>query len=865
MIIAADLELRAGARTLVEPVSFRIQPGDRIGLVGRNGAGKTTLLKTLARETLPFAGKIDVRGDVGYLPQDPRSGDLTDTARDRVLSARGLDEILRELDKLQVEMAELADDTARDKAIRRYGRLEERFGVLGGYAAEAEAARICSSLGLPDRVLAQQIGTLSGGQRRRVELARILFAGAGNADATLLLDEPTNHLDADSIGWLRDFLRAHTGGLIVISHDVDLLEKSVNKVFHLDANRAALDVYNVGWKTYLTQRDQDEKRRKRERANAEKKIDALKTQADKMRAKATKARAAHQMDRRADRLAAGLAATRVADKVAKLRFPTPAPCGRTPLTADGLSKSYGSLEIFTDVDLAIDRGARVVILGLNGAGKTTLLRLLAGELKPHGGTVVVSGGLGVMQQFVGSVRDERTVRDLLVSVAEPRVREVAGQVDAAELAMMERDDEAAQLQYAQALSDWAEVGGYDAETVWDTCTMAALGTPYERAQWREVRTLSGGEQKRLVLEALLRGPDGVLLLDEPDNYLDVPGKRWLEEQLKATRKTVLFVSHDRELLSRAAEKIVSVEPSPAGSDVWVHGGSFETYHEARQQRFERFEELGRRWDEKHAQLKRLVADLQQYAARSPDMASRYQAAKTRLRKFEEIGPPPEPPRRQDIRMRLRGGRTGVRALTCAGLELTGLMRPFDLEVFYGERVAVLGSNGSGKSHLLRLLAGQPVAHTGQWKLGARVVPGHFAQTHAHPELAGHSLVDILWKDHAKNRGGAMSMLRRYELEPQGDLPFEKLSGGQQARFQILLLELAGSTALLLDEPTDNLDLESAEALQTALESFEGTVLAVTHDRWFARTFDRFLAFGMDGQVRETAEPVWDEGRVERSR
>ncbi|WP_045876584.1 ATP-binding cassette domain-containing protein [Pseudofrankia sp. DC12] len=521
--------------------------------------------------------------------------------------------------------------------------------------------------------------------------------------------------------------------------------------------------------------------------------------------------------------------------------------------------------LFSDTSFRVGEGAKAALVGANGAGKTTLLRLLSGELRPHGGTVVVSGGLGVMPQFVGSVRDERSVRDLLVSVAEPRVREVAVQVDAAELAMMERDDEAAQLQYAQALSDWAEVGGYEAETVWDTCTMAALGTPYERAQWREVRTLSGGEQKRLVLEALLRGPDGVLLLDEPDNYLDVPGKRWLEEQLKATRKTVLFVSHDRELLSRAAEKIVSVEPSPAGSDVWVHGESFETYHEARQQRFERFEELGRRWGEKHAQLKRLVADLQQYAARSPDMASRYQAAKTRLRKFEEIGPPPEPPRRQDIRMRLRGGRTGVRALTCAGLELSGLMRPFDLEVFYGERVAVLGSNGSGKSHLLRLLAGQPVAHTGEWKLGARVVPGHFAQTHAHPELAGHTLVDILWKDHAKNRGGAMGMLRRYELEPQGDLPFEKLSGGQQARFQILLLELAGSTALLLDEPTDNLDLESAEALQAALESFEGTVLAVTHDRWFARAFDRFLAFGMDGQVRETAEPVWDEGRVERSR
>lgn len=518
-----------------------------------------------------------------------------------------------------------------------------------------------------------------------------------------------------------------------------------------------------------------------------------------------------------------------------------------------------------DVSFRVGEGAAVALVGPNGAGKTTLLRLIAGELRPHGGTVTVSGGLGVMPQFVGSVRDERTVRDLLVSVAPPRLRQAAAAVDAAELAIMEVDDEAAQMAYAQALSDWAEARGYEAETLWDMCTTAALGVPYEKAQWRQVRTLSGGEQKRLVLEALLRGPDEVLLLDEPDNYLDVPGKRWLEERLKETRKTVLFVSHDRELLDRAAEKIVSVEPSPAGSDVWVHGGGFGTYHQAREERFERFEELRRRWDEKHAQLKRLVQDMQQYAARSDEMASRYQAAKTRLRKFEEIGPPPEPPRKQEITMRLHGGRTGVRALTCAGLELTGLMKPFDLEVFYGERVAVLGSNGSGKSHFLRLLAGEDVAHTGQWKLGARVVPGHFAQTHAHPELEGRTLVDILWTEHARDRGRAMSALRRYELERQGDQRFDKLSGGQQARFQILLLELAGTTALLLDEPTDNLDLESAEALQEGLEAYEGTVLAVTHDRWFARSFDRYLVFGADGRVREAPEPVWDEGRVARAR
>jgi ATPase subunit of ABC transporter with duplicated ATPase domains len=521
--------------------------------------------------------------------------------------------------------------------------------------------------------------------------------------------------------------------------------------------------------------------------------------------------------------------------------------------------------LLNDVSFRVGQGDVAALVGPNGAGKTTLLRLVSGELRPDSGTVTTSGGLGVMPQFVGSVRDERTVRDLLVAVARPAIRDAALVVEAAELAIMERDDEATQMAYAQALADWYDAGGYAAETIWDICTMAALGVPYEKAQWRQVRTLSGGEQKRLVLEALLRGPDEVLLLDEPDNYLDVPGKRWLEDQLRETAKTVLFVSHDRELLAQAASVIVSVEPAPGGSDVWLHGGGFATFHEAREHRFERFEELRRRWDEKHARLKRLVADMQQYAARSDEMASRYAAAQTRLRKFEEAGPPPEPPRKQNIRMRLRGGRTGTRAITCKGLELTGLMKPFDLEVFYGERVAVLGSNGSGKSHFLRLLAGQEVAHTGTWKPGARVVPGFFAQTHAHPELEGRTLTGILWDPYAKDRGAAMSVLRRYELDRQGDQMFGRLSGGQQARFQILLLELQGATALLLDEPTDNLDLESAEALQYGLESYEGTVLAVTHDRWFARTFDRFLIFGADGVVRETSEPVWDERRVSRTR
>ncbi|MFD9828596.1 ABC-F family ATP-binding cassette domain-containing protein [Tsukamurella tyrosinosolvens] len=518
-----------------------------------------------------------------------------------------------------------------------------------------------------------------------------------------------------------------------------------------------------------------------------------------------------------------------------------------------------------DVSFRIGDGAVAALVGRNGAGKTTLLRLLAGELDPHGGAVTSSGGVGVMPQFIGSVRDDRTVRDLLLSVSPPRLQAAARELDAVELALMDDDGDANQMRYANALTDWGDASGYAAETLWDACTVAALGVPYDRAQWRGLTSLSGGEQKRLALEALLRGDAEVLLLDEPDNYLDVPGKEWLEEQLRQTPKTVLFVSHDRELLSRAATRIVAVEPAPGGSDTWVHGGGFATFHAARDERFARFDELRRRWDERHQQLKKLVLTLREQAKFNDGMASRYQAAQTRLRRFEEAGPPPEPPRRQEITMRLRGGRTGVRAVTAKNLELTGLMQPFDLEVFYGERVAVLGSNGSGKSHFLRLLAGEDVAHTGDATLGARVVPGHFAQTHAHPELQGRTLVEILRQEHAADLGRSMPALRRYELQGQADQRFESLSGGQQARFQVLLLEFAGSTALLLDEPTDNLDLESAEALQDALEAYDGTVLAVTHDRWFARSFDRFLVFGSDGAVREAPEPVWHEARVQRTR
>ncbi|MCM0619939.1 ABC-F family ATP-binding cassette domain-containing protein [Nocardioides bruguierae] len=546
--------------------------------------------------------------------------------------------------------------------------------------------------------------------------------------------------------------------------------------------------------------------------------------------------------------------------------------------------------LLDDVSFRVGEGAKVALVGANGAGKTTLLRIVSGDLEPHGGVVTRSGGLGVMRQDVkAGLGEEPTVADLLLSVSPARVREASARVEALELKLMESDDEKTQMRYAEALAEYADAGGYDIEVVWDVVTTAALALPYDRAKYRALATLSGGEQKRLVLEYLLAGPDQVLLLDEPDNYLDVPGKVWLEGRIRASDKTILLISHDRELLDNTATRVVTVELGWAGNTVWTHPGGFTSYHQARKDRFARFEELRRRWDEEHAKLKALVLRLKVKAEFNDGMAKAYKAAQTRLRKFEEAGPPTEQPREQNVTMRLAGGRTGKRAVVCEGLELTGLMKPFDLEVWFGERVAVLGSNGSGKSHFLRLLAAggsdpdvehrpvgeveiEPVRHTGRARLGARVRPGWFVQTHHHPELIGRTLVDILHRGdgHPDGRQGmgreaASRVLDRYELSASAEQTFESLSGGQQARFQILLLELSGATMLLLDEPTDNLDVQSAEALEEGLAAFEGTVLAVTHDRWFARGFDRFLVYGADGSVYEAPEPVWDEGRVERVR
>ena len=514
-------------------------------------------------------------------------------------------------------------------------------------------------------------------------------------------------------------------------------------------------------------------------------------------------------------------------------------------------RTPGGVDLLGDVSFRVGDGEHVALVGANGAGKTTLFRVIAGDQAPQAGSVHVDGRLRVMRQLVGWREEGRTVRDMLLDLSPSPLQRAAGDLAAAEVAAHDAPGERTGMALARAHSAWGDAGGWDAEVLWDTCCTIAVRQPLAEAGDRPLATLSGGEQKRLALEVLLRSDADVLLLDEPDNYLDVPGKEWLEASLRACPKSILLISHDRQLLAGVAERVVTLE----GRTAWVHGGSFSTWHEAREARLARIDDEHRQWQEERKRLQATLVEYRRRASMGSDtFASRVRATKTKIERFE-AAPPRERVVDHQVTMRLGGDRTGTRVVICEQLELHGLTDPFDTEVVYGERLAVLGPNGTGKSHFLRLLAGEPVGHDGEWRLGARVVPGYFSQTHDHPELRGTDVLDIVMQ-RGVERGKAMAALRRYGIHGCGQQAFETLSGGQQARLQILLLELAGSTLLLLDEPTDNLDLASAEALEEALESYVGTVVAVTHDRWFLRGFDRFLVFGRDATVTEHLEPVF---------
>lgn len=520
-IEAQQLEIRIGARQLLKPTDFHVTKGDKIGLVGRNGAGKTTLTRVITGDLLPSGGKVRVTGKLGYLPQSTHAADPNQSALDRVTSARDIASIISRIRKAEKEMTD-PDPKVMEKAMRRYDKAMQDFETAGGYAAQSEAIKMGESLGLSQDVLKQTLGTLSGGQRRRIELARILFSDAD----TLILDEPTNHLDADSIEWLRGYLKNFEGGFLVISHSTELLDEVVNKVWHLDAQLAQIDMYSMGWKAYLHQRVVDEERRRREREVAEKKAERLMKQGIRLHAKATKAVAAQNMMRRAERLLEGTQEAQRAEKVADIRFPEPAPCGRTPIMAKDISKAYGSNIVFAGINLAIDKGSRVVILGYNGAGKTTTLRILAGEETPDTGEVVYGHGakIGYFAQEHDTVDDSLTVLGNLQHVA-PELNDTQ----------------------ARSILGSFLFSGDDA--------------------LKPAGVLSGGEKTRLALATLVTSRANVLLLDEPTNNLD-PASR--DEILKAIAKyegAIVLVTHDEGAVEALNPERVLLMPD-GDEDLW---------------------------------------------------------------------------------------------------------------------------------------------------------------------------------------------------------------------------------------------------------------------------------------------------------
>jgi len=498
--------------------------------------------------------------------------------------------------------------------------------------------------------------------------------------------------------------------------------------------------------------------------------------------------------------------------------------------------------LFSEVSFRISPGQHVGLVGTNGVGKSTLLKILVGELVPDEGEYAVGGLVGYMPQDVGVRDGERTVRGLLLSLT-PRAVRQAGESMLALEAQLEAGDPSAGMKLGEAIADWSALGGYELEGQWDAACRRIIRASFAEVAERPARSLSGGERKQLVLDVLFASDAQVLLLDEPDNFLDVPAKLSLERRVRASKKTILMISHDREVLSAAVGTIVTLE----GNGAWVHGGSYATYAQAREDRQRRLGDAVKRWHEEERRLFRLMKTFKERARYAPDWARRADAMESRWRRFRAGGPPPSPVADQAIAVRIRGGDSARVVLDLRSVGIAGLLTPFSEEVHFGERLGVIGPNGSGKTALLHVLAGETVADHGQLRTGPRVSAGLFTQQQLRTDFSGRYVLDIVRTQHGDLQR-AMAALARYGLADAARRRYDVLSGGEKARLEVLILELEGHNLLLLDEPTDNLDTDSSEALEKALDSFTGTVVAVSHDRAFLRRLDRFLMVLHDGGV-----------------
>lgn len=504
--------------------------------------------------------------------------------------------------------------------------------------------------------------------------------------------------------------------------------------------------------------------------------------------------------------------------------------------------------LFERVSFKIPPGAHVGVVGVNGVGKSTLFGVIMGTLAADEGDARTGGHVAYMPQDVGVAGDSRTVRGLLLGLTTGALRDAADRMQTAEQALAAGDDNAG-MTLGTAIGDWSELGGYELEAQWDSACRRIVRQSFHELADRPAMTLSGGERKRLVLDVLLRSDADILLLDEPDNFLDVPAKRELEVQLRRTKKTVLVISHDRDLLSGGVNIVLTLE----GDGAWLHHGSYTTYPAARIERQQKLGDAVTRWNEEEMRLRELTRIFKERARYSPDLAKRASAFETRWKRFRDEGPPPPPVTQQQIKVRLRGVDSARRVLDLRAVGVPGLVKPFSDEVYFGERVGIVGPNGGGKTHLMRILSGDEMLAQGELVTGPRVSAGFFTQLNARSDLAGHGVLEVV-----EERLGAtqpsMSALARYGLQGAANRTYDTLSGGQKARLEILCLELEGHNLLLLDEPTDNLDIDSCEALEQAIDGFVGTVVAVSHDRAFLRRLDRFLMVLHDGTVLGLPDP-----------